>query len=77
VITDSAMPGMRGEDFAAEIARLHPGLPVILMSGYADPTTPATPGPVAAFVQKPFTLDIMLTEVRRVIARERPSSPSR
>jgi DNA-binding NtrC family response regulator len=29
VLTDSAMPGMRGEDLAAEITRIQPGLPVI------------------------------------------------
>ena len=36
VLTDSAMPGMRGEDLAAEIARVQPGLPVLLMSGYSS-----------------------------------------
>jgi two-component system, cell cycle sensor histidine kinase and response regulator CckA len=70
VLTDSAMPGMRGEDLATEIARLHPGLPVMLMSGYADPARPPTSAAVAAFIQKPFTASALLAEVRRVLSRE-------
>jgi two-component system cell cycle sensor histidine kinase/response regulator CckA len=70
VLTDSAMPGMRGEDLAAEIERLHPGIPVVLMSGYADPARTAASSTVASFIQKPFTASALLAEVRRVIAGE-------
>jgi two-component system, cell cycle sensor histidine kinase and response regulator CckA len=73
VLTDSAMPGMRGEDLATEIAHVQPGLPVILMSGYADPTRQPASSAVEAFIQKPFTMSAMLAEVRRVIARDRRS----
>jgi PAS domain S-box-containing protein len=73
VLTDSAMPGMRGEDLAAEIARLQPALPVILMSGYKDPARTPAPSAVAAFVQKPFTASALLAEVNRVIAPDRSS----
>jgi two-component system, cell cycle sensor histidine kinase and response regulator CckA len=69
LLTDSAMPGMRGEDLASELARLQPGLPVILMSGYADPARLPAAGTVAGFLQKPFTMPSLLAEVRRVIAR--------
>jgi PAS domain S-box-containing protein len=74
VLTDSAMPGMRGEDLAEVVVRLQPGLPVILMSGYRDPAWGQTPSAVAAFVQKPFTVPGLLAEVRRAVARGRPSS---
>jgi PAS domain S-box-containing protein len=76
VLTDSAMPGMCGEDLATEISQLQPGLPVILMSGYVDPARPPTSSVVAAFVQKPFTATALLAEVRRAIARDRPPSGS-
>jgi two-component system, cell cycle sensor histidine kinase and response regulator CckA len=69
VLTDSAMPGMRGEDLAVEIARVQPGLPIILMSGYTDLSRPPTPSAVAEFVHKPFTADALLSAVRRVITR--------
>jgi two-component system cell cycle sensor histidine kinase/response regulator CckA len=70
VLTDSAMPGMRGEELATEITRIQPGLPVILMSGYADLERPATSAPVASFVQKPFTMAALLAEVSRVLASD-------
>jgi CheY-like chemotaxis protein len=74
VLTDSAMPGMRGEDLATEIAQVQPGLPVLLMSGYRDPARRPTSTAVAAFIQKPFTMPALLAEVQRVIARGRSSS---
>lgn len=36
VITDLAMPEMPGTDLAAEVARVRPGLPVLLITGYLD-----------------------------------------
>jgi signal transduction histidine kinase/ActR/RegA family two-component response regulator len=36
VITDHVMPGMRGTELAHRIGRSHPGLPVIVVTGYAD-----------------------------------------
>ncbi|MFC3231392.1 response regulator [Marinibaculum pumilum] len=39
VFTDIAMPGgMSGTDLAAAVQRLHPGMPVLLTTGYADMT---------------------------------------
>jgi CheY-like chemotaxis protein len=70
VLTDSAMPGMRGEDLAAEIFRIRPGLPVILMSGYSEAGQPAKSSRVAAFIHKPFPVPALLALVRRVIAGE-------
>jgi two-component system cell cycle sensor histidine kinase/response regulator CckA len=72
VLTDSAMPGMRGEDLATEIGRVQPGLPVILMSGYSDPARPPS-NAVTAYIQKPFTMPALLAEVRRAMAPDPPS----
>jgi len=36
VITDHAMPGMRGTELATQISHLWPGSPVALVTGYAD-----------------------------------------
>jgi DNA-binding NtrC family response regulator len=83
VLTDSAMPGMHGEDLAEEIVRAHPGLPVILMSGFAasglaasgadaaSAQRDAAGGAVAAFIQKPFLVRTLLDEVRRVLHEPR------
>ena len=36
VFSDVVMPGMNGVDFGREVERLHPGLPVVLTSGYSE-----------------------------------------
>ena len=36
VVTDQMMPGMTGLELAAEIERLHPGMTVLLASGFAE-----------------------------------------
>lgn len=38
VLSDESMPGLTGSELAAQVHRLRPGLPVILMSGYVSPT---------------------------------------
>lgn len=65
---------MRGEDLAAEITRVQPGLPVLLMSGYTDLERSPSSGAVVGFLQKPFAMPVLFAEVRRAIARERASS---
>jgi DNA-binding NtrC family response regulator len=37
VLTDEAMPELIGTEFAREIRRLRPDIPIILMSGYGGP----------------------------------------
>jgi CheY-like chemotaxis protein len=52
VLTDYGMPGMSGAELAVALARLRPGLPVILATGYGE-----VPGGVPAGVTplgKPF-----------------------
>ena len=52
VITDHAMPGMTGTQLAKQIACAHPGLPVILASGYAEVSSERTL--VLPRLSKPF-----------------------
>jgi PAS domain S-box-containing protein len=37
VLTDETMPDLTGSEFAREIRKLHPEVPIILMSGYSGP----------------------------------------
>ena len=41
VLSDETMPGMTGTQLTEQIAAIRPGLPIILMSGYAGPTLAA------------------------------------
>lgn len=38
MITDRAMPGMEGGELAARVLQIRPDLPVLLLTGYADPS---------------------------------------
>jgi PAS domain S-box-containing protein len=54
VITDQAMPGMTGAQLAATIAPEWPGLPVLLVTGYAE--LPDGVGVGIPILSKPFSL---------------------
>ncbi|HEY3013085.1 MAG TPA: response regulator [Chloroflexota bacterium] len=64
VITDLVMPGMGGHAFALEVARLPSPPPLLYTSAYERPQ-----GEVAKrFLQKPFTVEELLSAVRMLIA---------
>lgn len=69
VITDSCLPGIRGEQLARIVKQQHGEMPVILITG--DPTAPLPDG-VDYLWHKPFEMDILLkvllSERRRVAA---------
>jgi CheY-like chemotaxis protein/anti-sigma regulatory factor (Ser/Thr protein kinase) len=56
VLTDRAMPGMAGDELAAEVKRLRPGLPVVMLTGYGALMHAAaeTPVGVDAVLTKPI-----------------------
>ncbi len=64
VLSDVVMPGMDGPSLVRAVRSLHPGLPAILASGYAEE---AVRGDLAAediaFLPKPYTLKAMLAAV--------------
>ena len=67
---DVTMPRLGGEKGFREIQKLRPGLPVILMSGYAETEATSLSGPgMAGFLQKPFELDLLLDTVRRALRK--------
>ena len=67
VVTDYNMPGMSGIDFACEVMRLRPTMPVILASGYLRQTDAdhARALGIRATVGKPHTIEEIGAAVRR------------
>jgi len=71
LLTDSVMPLMAGRDLANQIGELHPGRPVVFMSGYSDGVT----GPQGVLdhgvmhLQKPFDEQTLLDSVNRALGR--------
>ncbi len=71
LFTDVQMPGtLDGLDLAMYARRRCPGIPVLVVSGYAAQlvTRLGVLDPAAAFIGKPYSLDEVVTVVRRLTA---------
>ncbi len=71
LISDVIMPGATGPTLFRMLAKQHPRLKVLYMSGYTDDmvTREGMLDPEAAFLQKPFNNDGLLRKVRDVLDR--------
>jgi len=71
LLTDVVMPGMSGADLAKAVRRVRPDIRVLYMSGYSTEAVRThgilTPG--ASFLQKPFSMDELVQQVRDVLDR--------
>jgi two-component system, cell cycle sensor histidine kinase and response regulator CckA len=69
MITDIVMPQMSGRELVARLRSIRPALKVVYMSGYTDDSVVRHGVSEAgiAFLQKPFTPDVLLSKVRRVL----------
>jgi signal transduction histidine kinase/CheY-like chemotaxis protein len=67
VFTDLAMPGVTGWDIAEHAARVRPGLPVVLVTGWGQMLSPAECAArgVAGILAKPYTLEEITAAVVR------------
>ena len=73
LVTDIVMPGMHGDALAIRIREARPGIAITLMSGYTDhPLAPDTDLGIVEFLNKPFTVDDLLTTVARASHGARP-----
>lgn len=79
VVLDMTMPGMNGESAIGELRRICPGVCVILSSGYGEEYAMGRIEGAApdGFLQKPYPIETLVSEVRRVIANcnERRPAP--
>lgn len=69
VITDLAMPGLSGLDFAAEIRRVSPEVPVLLTSGYLRPQDAETARHlgIRELLPKPASLEHLAQAIQRAV----------
>ena len=69
LVSDVVMPGIDGVELLEAIRARRPGLPVVLMSGYAEPPRrKALDGAGAVFLAKPFAAADLLEAVRAALA---------
>jgi CheY-like chemotaxis protein len=64
LVTDVLMPGMSGRELYEHLARRHPGLKVLYVSGYADDAFAHEQEWGNAFLSKPFSLETLAQRVQ-------------
>ena len=71
VITDYAMPGMNGIDLLRRIREKDGAIPVIIMTAYGEKelVIDAMRHQCDSFIEKPFTLEILMNEIDRVMLK--------
>lgn len=70
LLTDVVMPGLGGAEVAVELRRSRPDLPVLYMSGYAFEALDLEElGDGESYLPKPFTSDVLLKEIGRMLAK--------
>ncbi|MEH3123869.1 MAG: PAS domain S-box protein [Sphingomonas phyllosphaerae] len=67
VVTDIAMPGMTGIQFARRVQELHRGVEVLFVTGHADPTDMAGVRQ-DRLIRKPYPRRLLLERVRAILA---------
>jgi CheY-like chemotaxis protein len=72
VLLDFAMPGMNGADVARAARKLHPKLPIIFVTGYAETEQlEAALGADAPVLRKPFSIAELAEAVERQLTSAR------
>ena len=78
LVTDVVMPELGGRELHAKVKAVHPGLPVLFMTGYTDDeilrrsTADEHADTSALILPKPFTADELAKAVRRALGRSKP-----
>ncbi|MBI5479121.1 MAG: response regulator [Deltaproteobacteria bacterium] len=78
LLTDVVMPGGSGREVGLAVTAAHPAAKVLYMSGYTDNAIlhHGVLEPGVAFVQKPFTPDVLGRKVREVLDGGDPGPPA-
>lgn len=69
VVTDLIMPGMSGRELVQALHRIRPNLRALYVSGYTEDeiVRRGLEDPGVAFLQKPFTADVLVSRVRSLL----------
>ncbi|MGE0406310.1 MAG: response regulator [Candidatus Korobacteraceae bacterium] len=70
-ITDVVLPEVNGVEFAKQVRKLYPAIPILLVSGYLEDVLSQYPGDTYGLstMEKPFTVGQLRTFVRECLDR--------
>ena len=78
LVTDLNMPKLDGFGLLAHVNERYPGLPVIVMTGYARPDIRGRlPRDLVSFLEKPFTPDKLAQAIQSALVRDAPEGTVR
>jgi CheY-like chemotaxis protein len=79
VISDINMPNLGGPALALVLRRLRPDVKILAITGLGSQGSSQAPEPVAftAMIQKPFTVETLLTALHRMLHDSPPADPTR
>jgi PAS domain S-box-containing protein len=78
VITDCSMSKLTGTEFAKEIHRIRPGIPVIICTGFSEKTTLSTAVDFdVEIIVKPFVAKDLANMVRKALDKDRSKQSSK
>jgi DNA-binding NtrC family response regulator len=79
VLTDIRMPEIGGMRILRDIKRSKPGTPVVIFTGYATVQSAVQAMKLGAsdYIEKPFTPDMLLTTVKKVLERAASEEPEK
>jgi CheY-like chemotaxis protein len=69
LITDFAMPSMSGGELVRQARELRPGMPTLIVTGYAEGDGVGAGKSETGVLFKPFTLDALSSAVNRAVTR--------
>ncbi|MGH7232772.1 MAG: response regulator [Nitrospiraceae bacterium] len=67
ILTDVMMPRVTGPQFVKHIESLLPTVKVLYMSGYTDQILEPATGQPLAFIQKPFSAQVLIKKIRETL----------
>ena len=70
VLLDMTMPLLRGDEVYRELQKIRPDVPVVLTSGYSDPSQATSLAGTVGFLAKPWTPQELLATLRTVLERD-------
>jgi CheY-like chemotaxis protein len=78
LLTDMVMPGMGGRELAQNLSVIKPDLRILFMSGYTDDVgiLASHEEGSTAFLQKPFTPEVLARTIRSLLDARVPASKS-